>query len=197
MTLVESEIARLRARDKQYPCEQDRYGRTYEDRWASLKSVSHFNLGTALELMLKLLLRLNHKAVPKGKEGHQLPILLDCLPKSVKQLLESTFQNSRSVAPGGPDIIAIVATPAEAYNSLPEDKERGCKNLKDFFEYLDQVVRLSVKRYSQEEIQQQRPRYYLFDLSVFTTFIEHVMGNLERYVDPEGRVEHDETGPRQ
>ena len=191
-TLVESEITRHRVLDKQRRTVQDQYGRTYEDMWASLKTVSHFNLGIALELMLKLLLTRNLRAIPQGWRGHQLTILHDDLPESVKQKLESTFQGSRRVAPDGPDIVALVAITAAGTSGLP--KGRGRKSLRDFFEYLDQVVRLSVKRYSYEEVQQQRPRHYLYSLSVFTTFIDRVLGNIKRYVDPKARAEHGGTG---
>ena len=50
---VESEIKRLGIRSDSDDPVPGMKGRTHCDMWVSMKSVSHFNLGTALELMLK------------------------------------------------------------------------------------------------------------------------------------------------
>jgi len=57
---VDSEIRRLGVRDDGDDAVQGMGGRTHREMWESMKAVSHFNLGTALELMLKLLLFLNN-----------------------------------------------------------------------------------------------------------------------------------------
>ena len=62
-------------------------GRTHHDMWASMKTVSHFNLGTALESMLKLLLFLNNIPMPKH---HFLTRLHDAIPAKHQKQLEST-----------------------------------------------------------------------------------------------------------
>ena len=79
---VESEIRRLGIRYNCWEAVPAMEGRTHHEAWVSLKTVSHFNLGTALELMLKLLLSLND--VPfddiwKGQR-HSLVRLYDKLP---------------------------------------------------------------------------------------------------------------------
>ena len=74
-------------------------GRIHRDAWVSMKTVSHFNLATALELMLKLLLFLNNiplKGIP-SKQRHLLSKLYDAVPKKYQSQLESTFQASQSV----------------------------------------------------------------------------------------------------
>ena len=78
---VESEIRSYGlCRDSQDPVPEMEW-RTKRDMWASKKDVSHFNLGTALELMLKMILLRNklplgkilHKFGPK--ERHYLAVL--------------------------------------------------------------------------------------------------------------------------
>ena len=86
-------------------------GRTHVDMWVSMKTVSHFNLGTALELMLKLLLCLNNVSLSnvtsKPRHRHFLSKLHVALPKKFQNQLESTFQASRNVLPDGYELIAF------------------------------------------------------------------------------------------
>ena len=163
-------------------------GRTHHDMWASLKSVSHFNLGIALELMLKLLLKFNDKGYD---HIHGLAALLDALPSAVQQRLESTYQDSRSVLPEGYGLVAFLTKPPPR-PPLPKSPELA--TLKDFFKYFDQDVRLSTMRYSHELIEQEEWRQYLTKITVFTTFLDRVMENIGRYIDPEASAKHEGTG---
>ena len=52
-------------------------------------------------------------------------------------------------------------------------------SLKNFFEYFDQDVKLSVKRYSYELVEPHQWRHYLSDLTLFMELIKHVLGNIE------------------
>ena len=61
-----------------------------------MKAVSHFNLGIALELLLKLLTFINGEAIP---QGHELTTLHDDLPPPVQVQLEATFQNIKQGLP--------------------------------------------------------------------------------------------------
>ena len=67
-------------------------------------------------------------------------------------------------------------------------------SLNNFFEYFDQDVKLSVKRYSYELVEQYQWRHYLSDLTLFMELIKHVFGNIERDIAPADGVEHGGTG---
>ena len=62
---VESEIRRHGLRDNSFDAVPGMNGRKHHDMWVSMKTVSHFNLGIALESMLKLLLFLNKIPMPR------------------------------------------------------------------------------------------------------------------------------------
>ena len=160
----------------------DMKGRKHMDMWASMKTVSHFNLGIAMELMLKLLLYLNKTdpaKLPKGKERHFLTKLHDAIPKTYRGQLESTFQASRSVLPSGYQLIAFINTSLPT--SLPPPQSRDISSLRGFFEYFDEDMRWWQKRYSWELIDQGYWRHYLSDISVFVELINRVMRDIERY----------------
>ena len=109
---VESELARHGIRSDGDDPVAGMKGRTHRDMWASMKTVSHFNLATALELMLKLLLFLNNvplERIPKGRR-HLLTRLHDEIPEKYQKQLESTFQASRNVLPDGWELIAFINT---------------------------------------------------------------------------------------
>ena len=103
---VEKEIESHRASDNKFDLTMTVDGRTPGTKWASMKTVSHFNLGIALELMLKyLLLRNNGDYDPI----HPLTALHDDLPPPVQERLESTYQDILS---GGMfDLVALVRQP--------------------------------------------------------------------------------------
>ena len=71
---VDSEIRRLGVRDEGDDAVQGMGGRTHREMWESMKAVSHFNLGTALELMLKLLLFLNNMEVEDAHQHGHVPV---------------------------------------------------------------------------------------------------------------------------
>ncbi|MCY4131791.1 MAG: hypothetical protein OXF39_03995 [Nitrospira sp.] len=185
---LEMEIERLGLRNDSHDPVPDMNGRTHRGMWMSVMTVAHFNLGIALELMLKLLLWGNGKGNPWG---HELSPLYCLLPSSVRQELESTYQDSRSALSEGYGLVGFCTKPPPP---PPLPQNRNLATLKDFFEYFDQDVRLSGMRYSYELIEQQKVRQYLENLSVFTTFLDRVMGNITRYIAPESSAENRETG---
>ena len=69
--------------------------------------------------------------------------------------------------------------------------------LNNFFEYVDQDLKRSVKRYSSELVEQHQWRHDLSDLTLFMELIKHVLGNIERYIAPADGVEHGGTGTRE
>ena len=70
-------------------------------------------------------------------------------------------------------------------------------SLNNFFEYVDQDLKRSVKRYSYELVEQHQWRYYLSDLTLFMELIKHVLGNIERYIAPAAGAEYGGTGTRE
>ena len=175
-TLVESEIKRCGVRSKSVEVVPDMSGRTHHDMWVSMKTVSHFNLGIALELMLKLLVLLNSKAIPAH---HELTKLHDDIPEKYQEELEAVFQECVSVVPNGFSSIAFLNSdsPKPVRSSLAD---RDITTLRGFLEYFDQDVMLYLKRYSYELIEQQKWRHYLSDISAFVELIDRVMRDVPR-----------------
>lgn len=174
---VESEIRRHGIQDDSDGPVPAMRGRTHHDMWVSMKTVSHFNLGIALESMLKLLLFLNNVAIP---HDHLLVKLHDKLPAKRQTQLEAAYQASRASAPAGYNLIAFhnAASP----RSLPAcPPNRDISTLRGFFEYFDEDVIIWQKRYSWELVDSGRWRHYLSDLSVFVALINRVMADVERF----------------
>ena len=73
-----------------------------------MKTVSHFNFGIALELMLKLLLYAHGKDVEKW---HSLPELHDDLPLTVQEELDATYRGIRHGLIDRFEIIAHISLP--------------------------------------------------------------------------------------
>ena len=174
---VETEIQRHGIRhngDDPVPAMQ---GRTHHDMWVSMKTVSHFNLGIALESLLKLLLFLNRVPIP---HDHLLVKLHDKLPAKRQTQLEAAYQASRASVPAGYDLIAFknTASPTTPPSGPPD---RDISALRGFFEYFDEDVILWQKRYSWELVDSGRWRHYLSDISVFIALINRVMVDVERF----------------
>ena len=171
---VDSEIRRLGIRDNDHHAVPGMDGRTHHDMWVSMKTVSHFNLGIALELMLKFLLIINKIPFP---HRHSLTQLYDTLPAKYQRQLESTFQESRSVLASDLELIAFINT---AETSPPPTRPPNLEilNLRGLFEYLDKDVILWQKRYSWELVGKNRWRHYLDDISVVVELINRVMRDI-------------------
>ena len=150
--------------------------RTHHDMWVSMKTVSHFNLGSALELMLKLLLFHNNIPIPRA---HFLTKLYDDLPAKDQRCLEATYQASTSVLPDGYKLIAFINTASPTIPPLgPPNRE--ISSLREFFEYFDEDVILWQKRYSWELVENGICRHYISDISVFVELITRVMVKIKR-----------------
>ena len=171
---VESEIRRLGIRDSDHHPVPGMDGRTHHDMWVSMKTVSHFNLGIALELMLKLLLFHNKIHFP---HRHSLKKLHNTLPAKCQKQLESTFQESRSGLASSFELIAFINT-AETSPPPTRPPNRDISNLRGLFEYLDKDVILWQKRYSWELVGENRWRHYLNDISIIIELINRVMHDI-------------------
>ncbi len=115
--------------------------------WESLKTASHFNLGIALELRLKCLLRLQSS---NPGTTHSLACLYDDIhavkPEFAKRL-EDMFQQSVTDNP----FRILAYCRGSDVNQQPESpRNRPINTLKDFFGYFDEDVELSTKRYAWE-----------------------------------------------
>ena len=179
---VDLEIRRLGVRDDREDAVQGMGGRTHREMWESMKAVSHFNLGTALELMLKLILVLNNvdlNEIPQ-RERHLLSKLYGAIPPKYQAQLESTYQASRGVLPDGYALIAWVNAASPTLSPELQPVNRDVTTLEGFFEYLDEDVMLRLKRYSWEFVDQGRLRHYLSDISVFVELINRVMRDIDR-----------------
>ena len=152
---LDSEIKRCGSNGKNFAVITGMNGRTHHDIWVAMKTASHFNLGIALELMLKLLVlhtNDNSDSIPT----HQSLIKLhDEIPEKYQEQLEAVFQECVSDLPNGFSSIAFLNSdsPNPVRSSLA-DRDR--KSLSEFLEYFDQDVMLYLKRYSYEPVHQQK-----------------------------------------
>ena len=169
--LVEAEIGRHEICYDSDDVVQGMDGRKHHDTWVSMKAVSHFNLGTALELLLKLLLIRNGGTTPRF---HDLARLHDALSESDRKELESKYRASRRESSNF--ALLMFNNPG----SEPPPETRNINSLRGFLEYLDRDVMVSEKRYSWEQARDGAWRYYLSDITVFVELIDRAMKDMPR-----------------
>ena len=169
--LVETEIKRHNiAYDSDDPV-QGMNGRSHHTMWVSMKAVSHFNLGTSLELMLKLLLVRGRRPAPNH---HELAKLYEALSENDRNQLESKYRQSRREFDNSHCSCSI------AWTRNLRQRHENIAWLKGFLEYLDHDVMISKKRYSWEQARDGDWRYYLDDITVFVELIDKVMNDIPR-----------------
>ena len=176
---VESEIRRLGICYNGWETVPAMEGRTHHEAWVSLKTVSHFNLGTALELMLKLMLSLDDVPIddiPRGQR-HSLVHLYDKLPD--QHQLEVKYRACRRAN----NEMKFVAF----FGKLTDEAELEYRSpgtqviyLRGLFEYLDEIAKLWKMRYSWELMRDKKWRYYLNDISILIDLINSVMSEIPR-----------------
>jgi len=171
--LVESEIRRLDIRCDSDGFVQGMNERKHHDTWVSMKAVSHFNLGTALELMLKLLLARSGESL-SDHEHHELAKLFDNLKEPDQERLEAKYWALRRKYA---DFSWFIFNRP---GSEPPPETRNINRLKGFFEYLDQEVMIAMKRYHWERARDGDWRYYLDDITLIVEFIDWVMKDIPR-----------------
>ena len=169
--LVESEIRRHDIRYDSDDAVEGMNGRKHHDMWVSMKAVSHFNLGTALELMLKLLVVRSRGAAPSH---HELAKLYDALSEKDRKQLEYKYRASRR------EVASFALLMFNSPGSEPPPETRNIHKLRGFFEYLDQDVMISKMRYSWEQARDGDWRYYLSDITAFVELIDRVMNDIPR-----------------
>ena len=154
--------------------------RINREMWASIKEVSHFNLGTALELMLKMILLRKNKEL---KRVHSLAELYDLIPEKEQKKLNSAFDEIFKKQ----KINFVAAITISQCASKPNDdpfasmkdgpKQANGSRLKKFFQNFDKNSRLWGKRYAWEDVEKKEWRYYIDDISAFTELIDRVMAD--------------------
>ncbi len=136
----------------------------------SMKAVSHFNLGTALELMFKLMLILNKCPF---KKTHLLADLYDLFPKHEQDRLD--VLHGKSHGTGRYTLVAMAITTTKP-KSPPSN--RDISTLRGTLEYFDKDMGLCRMRYSWEEIAREEWRHHLEDISPYVRFIDENMKHL-------------------
>lgn len=174
---VEAEIERLGIHGDSWETVPGMEDRTHHEVWVSMKTVSHFNLGIALELMLKFLLFRNKSNVPFS---HSLAQLYDNLPPQDRQKLDSIHGAILKTSREKFDMMVFVSRESQAAELPPEPSSRRNYSLRGYFEYFDQDFRLSGKRYSWERVRDGKWRHYLIDISAFVELINRVMRDIPR-----------------
>ena len=150
----------------------DTNGRKHHDMWVSMKTVSHFNLGISLELMLKFLLHLSNRSAKA--HGHFLFHLYNDLPDTIQKQLADLFQKIQENYS-----YELVALESPQLSASPEN--RDIRTVKGFFKYFDQDIMWWEKRYIYEFIDKKRWRHYLTDIHVPTELISQVMRDIPPY----------------
>ena len=187
---VEADIKRHEIRYDCYEPVSDMDTRTHHEAWVSMKAVSHFNLGTALELMLKLLLSRYNVPIEKfrNRDGHRLTYLYDALhgaiagPDPVQ--LEAAYRAIylamiRDISEKLAFIVFVYTTPPIT-TPPPQPPSPDLSCFRGFLEFLDEDVILWKKRYSWESADQGLWRHYLSDTSFTVELIDRVMRDIPR-----------------
>lgn len=138
--------------------------------WESLKTVSHFNLGIALELRLKCFLWLLE--MDPGNI-HSFVELYDklCLADSdIAESLERMFEQTTNDHP-----FSLLAFCLSTDKDTPPERPHNysVNTLRGFFAYLDEEVGLSTKRYAWENAAKHHHwHHYLDRLEALFTFFD-------------------------
>ena len=141
----------------------------FSDLWLSKKSVSLFNLGIALELMLKLVLVLNDK--PKTNE-HSLTRLYDRLPHKAQSELERVYNEYLHESLDVGRLIYMRVSASEKPEKKQPPVTPDISTLRNFFDYFDAHASLYKKRYAWEDVAKETWNYYIDDISLFVRLID-------------------------
>ena len=175
--LVEADIGRWGVRNDSDEPVPGAKGRRHREMWVSMKTVSHFNIGIAIELLLKMLLSLNGINYEKN---HSLVQLHDLIPSKYQSQLQSVYEDvSRSVTSGF-KLVAFINWDTDDVDDLPVLENRDVDTIRGLFEYLDQDLMVSKTRYSWEIIGGRQWRHYIADLSMLAKTIDRVMADILR-----------------
>ena len=163
---VENRIKKLGASsDSSAPLSGNRRGWPSADVWASLKTVSHFNLHNAFELGLKAFL--GSLGVPFS-ETHFLKGLYSTIPEKEVDKVEALFSEISEKHPN----LELRALMRKETPPTKRPKAVRLNRLKDFCEYFDTDVALWRKRYAWENASKGKWEHYLSTLDIFLAFLD-------------------------
>ena len=149
-------------------------------RWASMAAVAHFNVGRALELMFKYLLRRNGKSYPSGYQGHLLTFLHNKLPQLVKERLEAVYQEVRGDKP----LLLFRIIRNDVPLPISTDNQ-VVTSFQSLLAFLDKDAQLAEKAYEGCDPERQGQwRYFLRDITPIAQVIKTVMKNHDSYIQP-------------
>lgn len=137
-------------------------GSLYDSLVLSKNTVSHFNLGIAIELRLKCFLALRGVPVPKT---HNLTFLYDVLPLEISKKLNDMFK---------PDSIELLAF-TTSLSVQPPDKPTekiSIEGLRGMCKYFDNMVGIAEIRYAWEKMIAGRWEFYLRDFTPVLDFLQ-------------------------
>ena len=191
---IEDEIARLNLDSNSWDEVPNLAGRKHHDTWASMKNVSHSNLGISLELMFKLILYVEDT---EYRNEHSLIYLYDLLSVSRQNELNDRFDSLRRKSKGIKNITFMneirysksrdltpsrhkLVGPPGAAPATQENRRRD--SLRDFLKYLDEVARLFERRYQWEYIEKGYRRHYINDLTLFIDLIQDTLSSIDNEI---------------
>lgn len=185
---VEDRIRDLDLKHDSFEFVQGQHGRRHHDMWTSLKTVSHFNLGVALELLLKLILMMGRVSCNKT---HKIADLYQKLPEYMQERINLYYtkcmKECMKDAPDSLMLIAFMDTPN--VTPPPHPCRQKIDSLKGFLIYLDEDLKIWERRYSWEYIDRQEWCHYINDVEPIRVFIQivltfcnrHITANLDLY----------------
>lgn len=173
---AESEIKRLDDAAVRREPRSDGDPVQFGDTFISLKTVSHFNLGIAMELLLKYFLRWEALPVPRR---HPMKDLYAALPKSQRDALEALYHSVM------PDTLTENVMTLSPYPKGKAPLGRRIHSLSAFFEYLDADMDVAKMRYAYESFDRDGFAHYLPDISPFLEFIRRAPKAIQDVTDNE------------
>ncbi|MDE0403854.1 MAG: hypothetical protein OXI53_00900 [Nitrospira sp.] len=177
---VQQEIQRQKISDNPQDVRLTVDGARPHVRWSSMAAVAHFNVGRALELMLKFLLQRNGKSYPPGYQGHLLAFLHNKLPQLVKERIEDTYQEML----GGKSLVfyRLIRNDVPLPASTDNQKVTSFQSLLAF---LDKDAKLAEKSYELCDPERQGQwRYFVGDIAPLVQVVRIVMDQVDSYTQP-------------
>lgn len=145
----------------------------YDPEWFSIKLVSHYNLGTALELLLKLILV---RANIDPPYTHTLMELYRLIPRTATPALQDMFLKCAGTMEL--KLVAFVKAPSTPTHLPPN---RPIDTIKDLLDYFDKDLKLSEKRYVWAVFEKQEWVHLIENPSVFVTWIHTTLDFLKMH----------------
>ena len=173
---AESEIKRLDTLEQQRAPRSANDPVKFGDTFLSLKTVSHFNLGIAIELLLKYFLRWEAQPVPRR---HPMRDLYAALPESQRDALEALYQAVM------PDALVEHVVTLSPYPSATAPQGRRIHSLSAFLDYLDEDMGIAKIRYVYESFDGDGFAHYLPDISPFLEFVRRAPQAIQDVTDQE------------